>query len=79
MSQDGVHTDDRKVEAVRKWTVSHMVTEACSFVGFPNYYRRFLKGYVTVASPLHALISGENMGKKNKPVVWMNACQAAFN
>ena len=52
VSQDGVQTDERKIEVVRKWPVPHAVMEVRSFLGFANYYCQFLKRYALVILPL---------------------------
>ena len=45
MSEDGIRTDPKKVEAVLQWPVPVTLTDVRSFLGLTNYYRRFLKGY----------------------------------
>ena len=50
-----------------------------SFLGFTNYYRRFIKDYAKVVRPLNTLISGENASKKKRPVEWNEECQRAFD
>jgi hypothetical protein len=41
-------------------------------MGFANFYRRFIKGYSGIATPLTDLI------KKNRPFIWEKNEQAAF-
>ena len=67
------------MEAVKNWTIPKTVTDVRSFLGFTNYYRRFIKDYVKVARPLKILISGENAVKKKKLVEWDEQCQKAFD
>ena len=64
VSKNSVQTDSKKVEAIQKWPIPTNVTEVCSFLGFTNYYYRFIKKYVQVAKPLYKLISGENAVRK---------------
>ena len=54
------------------------MTDICSFTGFTNYYRKFIKGYAKIARPLHKLTSGENRKKKNYRVEWTNRCKESF-
>ena len=49
VSSKGMETDAKKVEAVKDWTVPRTVTDVQSFLGFTNYYRRFIKNYAKVA------------------------------
>ena len=47
--------DPVKVEAVREWPVPKNKKEVQQFLGFVNFYRRFIEGYSTVAKPLTEL------------------------
>ena len=75
----GIETDPRKVDAVRNWTVPKTVTDVRSFPGFTNHYRRFIKGYASVAKPLNILVSGANASHKKVSIEWTEECQAAFD
>jgi hypothetical protein len=44
-----------------------------SFLGLAGFYRRFVKDFSTIASPLHAL------SKKNAPFIWGPSQDTAFN
>ena len=79
ISSKGKETDPKKVEAVKNWTVSKTVTDVQSFLGFTNYYRRLIKDYAKVLSPLNVLILGENASKKRKLIEWTEECQIAFD
>ena len=79
VSSKGIETDPKKIEAVKNWTTPKTVTDVRSFLGFTNYYRRFIKNYAKVARPLNILISGENATKKKKLVKWDIECQFAFD
>ena len=76
--RDGIATDPRKIEAVRNWLRPKTVTDIHSFVGFTNYYRKFMKGYAKRARLLHKLTSGENAKHKNQKVVWNIRCNDSF-
>ena len=59
ISAEGIFVDPRKVEAVLKWERPTNVTEIQSFLGLAGYYRRFIKGFSTIASPLTKLTRKE--------------------
>ena len=73
VSAEGVATDPAKVEAVADWPVPTCTKEVRSFLGLASYYRRFIRGFASIASPLHALTS------KSKDFVWTDACREAFD
>ena len=54
------------------------MTDVQQFLGFTNYYRKFIEHYAVVANPLNKLISGENAKKKNKRVEWTPECEESF-
>ncbi|KAG8389639.1 hypothetical protein BUALT_Bualt02G0249900 [Buddleja alternifolia] len=64
--------DEAKIRAIVEWEPPTKVTELRSFLGLVNYYRRFINSYSSRAAPLTDLL------KKNKPWVWSEACQLAF-
>ena len=53
ISVDDVSPDPEKVSAVSDWPVPKTVKQVRSFVGFCNYYRRFIKDFAKIAQPLH--------------------------
>ena len=72
VSNDGVHTDPSKIEALRNMTTPRDITALRSFLGLAGYYRRFVRGYAQIAEPLIRLTSPK------VPFAWDLACQAAF-
>ena len=54
------------------------VTEVQSFLGFTNYYHRFITKYAQGAKPLYKLISGENAARKQNSIKWDLECQEVF-
>ena len=59
ISVEGIFVDPRKVKAVLKWERPTNVTEIRSFLGLAGYYRRFIEGFSTIASPLTKLTRKE--------------------
>ena len=78
VSKHSIETDPKKIEAIKNWPVSKTVTEVRSFLGFTNYYRKFIPKYAQVARPINQLVSGENANKKKTLLDWFSECQVAF-
>ena len=79
VSSKGIETDPIKIETVENWTISKTVTDVQSFLGFTNYYKRFIRGYAKVTKPLNTLVSGNNANHKKAPIKWTDECQVAFD
>jgi len=47
-----VQMDPTKLEAMSKWPTSTKKKEVQAFLGFANYYRRFIANYSSKARPL---------------------------
>ena len=78
VSERGIETDPKKIKVIEDWPRPKTVTDVRSFLGFTNYYRKFIRQYAQTAKPLYLLISGDNASRKNKPVEWDEDCERAF-
>jgi len=67
-----VEMDPVKITSVRDWLTPKNITEVQSFVGFMNFYHRFIPDFSHVASPLHRLT------KKMEPWQWTEPEETAF-
>jgi hypothetical protein len=65
--------DLTKVEGVRNWATPSTKKHVCSFLGFCNFYRAFIRGFAKLAKPLN------NLTKKDAPWVWGNDKQNTFD
>ncbi|TYK26678.1 pol protein [Cucumis melo var. makuwa] len=72
VSSEGVSVDPAKIEAVTSWPRPSTVSEVRSFLGLAGYYRRFVEGFSSIASPLTQLT------RKRTPFVWSPACKTSF-
>ena len=84
ISADGVSCESGKVECVQNWPTPTTTTELRSFLGFANYYRRFISGFARIAGgALHDLVSeGAKHSKKKAADVsrlWSPKHQEAFD
>ncbi|GBG59001.1 hypothetical protein CBR_g24349 [Chara braunii] len=68
----GLRSDSRKVAAVKEAPVPTSLTPVRAFLGLASYYRRFIKGFATIARPL------TNLLRKDQPLSWDAECQQAF-
>ncbi|GBG73798.1 hypothetical protein CBR_g17137 [Chara braunii] len=69
---DGLKPDPRKVAAVQDAPAPVTLTQVRAFLGLASYYRRFIKGFASVAKPL------TNLLKKEEHLIWTPECEAAF-
>ena len=72
VSSKGVHVDESKINATKSWPQPTNLQQVRSFLGLAGFYRRFVKDFSTIASPLHSL------SKKNEPFVWGPSHDSAF-
>ncbi|KAM5346020.1 hypothetical protein ACJ41O_001493 [Fusarium nematophilum] len=72
ISHNEIRMDPKKLSAVRDWKEPSNVKEVQAFLGFANYYRKFLKRFGKIAIPLTELT------KKDKPFVMGNRAKEAF-
>ena len=51
----GISMDPAKIAAIREWEALKIVKGVRSFLGFANFYRRFIKNFAQLAAPLTRL------------------------
>src|SRR5258705_1427005 len=73
ISKDHVAMDPVKVQGVTDWPQLTKVKDVQSFIGFVNFYRRFIHDFSKIAHPLHVLT------QKLKDWSWGAAEQQAFD
>ena len=55
ISRGGMTPTEAKLKAVRDWATPEDVKGVRSFLGFANYYRRFVQNFAAIADPLTSL------------------------
>ncbi len=73
ISKDHVAMDPTKVRGVMEWPTPTKVKEVQSFLGFVNFYQKFIHDFSDIAHPLYALTC------KTQWWVWGSPEQEAFN
>lgn len=73
ISRAGISMDPAKVEAVLQWPAPKTVKDVRAFLGFANFYRRFIAKYSGIVAPLVQLT------RETTPWEWTTARQAAFD
>ena len=53
VSTHGLGVDPEKIQAITEWPAPTTVKGLQSFLGFCNFYRRFIKGYSRITKPLY--------------------------
>ena len=64
--------DPGKVKGISEWPSPTTVKQTWGFLGFRNFYRRFIHHFSEIAKPLNDLL------KKDQKFEWTTDCQKAF-
>jgi hypothetical protein len=55
LSPNGLSMSEKKIRTILDWPVPRKVKDIQSFLGFANFYRRFIQGYSNITVPLTRL------------------------
>jgi len=72
VEEKGISPNPEKVSAIKDWPTPTSVKDIRAFLGVTGYYRRLIKSFATIASPLTKLT------QKDVKFDWTPACQEAF-
>lgn len=73
VGREGIRMDPRKVETIQNWPTPTCLTDVQAFIGFSNFYRRFVRDFSKIIAPMVGLT------KKGVKFQWSTACQGAFD
>ena len=65
--------DSAKVKTILEWKPPRNVKDVQVFLGFANFYRKFIKGYSKITEPLTRLL------RKDTKFLWSEKTQSAFD
>ncbi|CAN6562672.1 unnamed protein product [Malus baccata var. baccata] len=72
VSERGIEVDKSKIDIVRYLPSPTSVREVCSFLGHAGFYRRFIKDFSRISTPLCRLL------QKDVPFEFNEECEKAF-
>jgi len=79
VSDEGVSMDPERVITIGDWPEPTTFREIQQFLGFANFYRRFIRDYSRIARPLTSLLKGSVNGKKPGKLLMDEAATEAFH
>jgi hypothetical protein len=56
VTPEGIEINPAKIQFILEWEAPISLRKLQKFLGFANFYRRFIKGFSTVTKPLHDLL-----------------------
>ena len=72
ISPEGISMSTARVESVKNWPVPRNVKDLQAFLGFANFYRRFIEVFSKIYKPL------TDLTQKDKMFEWTSQCEEAF-
>ena len=72
IGQGRIEMDSVKLSAIKEWKLPASVKGVCSFLGFANFYCKFIPKFSHVVAPLNLLT------RKDQPWAWTNLQQHTF-
>ena len=70
-----------KIDMILKWPTPTNVHEVRQFLGLATYYRRFVRQFAKMCTPLFELLKeadAEARKRKFRKIIWTATCEAAF-
>ena len=79
ISQGGIAPHPDKIAAIKQYPVPKTLKDLRAFLGLSSYYRKFIKNYAEIATPLHNLTQGHKNKKGSRIIIkWQAEHSRAF-
>lgn len=75
VSAEGISMDPRRVETIRQRPTPESVQDIQVFLGFSNFYRKFIEAYSRITEPITRMLNNEH---KALPFDWTEEAEEAF-
>ena len=73
ITEGKITMDSVKVKGRQDWPTPTTLKEVQSFLGFGNFYRKFMNKFLELTAPLNGLL------EKDTPFLWTSECQDSFD
>ena len=73
VGRNGIRPDPQNVKKIKNAEVPKNITKLRKFLGMAQYYWQYINGYADIIGPLYDML------KKDRPAIWRQAQQEAFN
>ena len=70
--------DSKRIQMIKEWFKLKTYREVQIFLGFVNFYRRFIYCYFKIAASLTSLLKGSENEKKKNPLEWSDEVEQTF-
>ena len=77
ISENGIETDPEKVKCIKNWPKPLLMKELSRFIGFVNYYRKFVPNFSKIIFPLEAA-SDKAKNMRQTRVKWNEQMENSF-
>jgi hypothetical protein len=74
----GIEMNINKIEIIIEWPKPKFFKDIQIFLGFANFYRRFIKNYSRIAAPLTSMLKNSVNGRKADPFEFNKKEKATF-
>lgn len=75
VGSNSLRTDPEKVSAMVNYPRPRSASEVKRFIGLCSWYRRFIKDFSTLVSPINDLLKGR---RKSQPITWTDTAESSF-